>query len=161
MAMDISDQGKQRVLTVKKSNGAWNQRFVFDGDNIANIRGVVLDIHRGKDTEGNQVIVWRRHNGANQKWTVECIEEDTIQNGLIPDRPFRLITKMKSGRALTRVGKDVKITDRNNSNNDQVFVFDSKMGSIQPKTSKGLSLDIVDWGKQRTLQWTRSHNIWS
>jgi len=38
---------------------------------------------------------------------------------------------MKSGRALTRSGDNVVIRDvSKNSNNDQIFVFDSETGTI-------------------------------
>lgn len=46
--------------------------------------------------------------------------------------------------------KSVVIQNRSNSQN-QIFVFDSKSQTIQPKVNTRLSLDIVDWGKNRNL----------
>jgi len=38
---------------------------------LVNIQsGKVLDVHGGKDDENRQVIVWSKHNGANQRWKV-------------------------------------------------------------------------------------------
>jgi hypothetical protein len=34
-----------------------------------------LDITGGRDKEGNNVITWSRHNGANQKWKILYLDE--------------------------------------------------------------------------------------
>lgn len=67
---------------------------------------------------------------------------------------------MSGGRALTRQGKNVVIQDRSKSN-DQIFIFDSKSQTIAPKVNNKLSLDIVDWGKNRNLQFVNTEHIWS
>jgi len=99
-------------------------------------------------------------NSLAVQWTIEYIDIDTIQNGLIPDKAFRIISKMKGGRALTRNGSNVVISDLNKNNNDQIFLFDSQTGSIQPKQDHGLALDIGHSGRGRFTEWSKERDIW-
>jgi len=125
-----------------------------------NVRGVALDVQGGRDREGQNVVVWKKHNGLNQKWRVVYADADSVQNGLIPNKPFRLVTAMKSNRVLTRTGNNVVIRDRNDRE-EQIFVFDSKSKSIQPFKNQKVSLDISDFGKGRSLVWKNRANVWT
>lgn len=80
-----------------------------------NERKLVVDVSGSKDVDGQNVIVWKKSGNLNQQWQIEYVNVDTIQNGIIPDRPFRILTKMKSGRALTLHGKNIVIRDITNS----------------------------------------------
>jgi len=134
-SLALSHSGKSRNLISHKTDGAWYQHFILDGKFIKNERGLVLDVSGSKDRDGQNVIVWKKNgeNSLNQHWQVSYVDADTIQNGIIPDKPFRILTKMRSGRALTRSGNNVVIRDVSKSYaNDQVFVLDSESGSIQP-----------------------------
>lgn len=62
---------------------------------------------------------------------------------------------MRAGRVLTRTGNSVTIRARNDKE-DQIFVLDSKRGTIVPSKNKALSLDIGDFGKNRYLDWEKS-----
>lgn len=53
--------------------------------------------------------------------------------GLAEGKPFRLVSKLEAGRAITLAGSNVVIRDRSDSD-DQVFVLDAETGSIQPST---------------------------
>lgn len=119
-----------------------------------------MDVDKRRDRENQAVIAWRRHNHNNQKWDIVYVDEDTVQNGLIAQKPFRLLSKMRGRRALTRSGNKIVIRDKNNSN-DQIFVFDDKTNSIQPKQDRSLSVDIEDYGKDRTIMFRKNENIWS
>lgn len=89
------------------------------------------------------------------------VDADTVQNGIIPDKPFRIITKMRSGRALTRSGDNVVIRDVSNSYaKDQIFVLDSESGSIQPQRNTNISLDIGDEGRGRYAHFVKEKDIW-
>lgn len=149
---DIADEGKSRDLIAQDRNGRWDQQFNIRGEHILNIRGLALDVSGGRDKEGQNVIVWRKHNGKNQKWNIVYKDEDTVQTGIIPDKPFRLVTKMRSGRVLTRAGNNVVIRSRNDKE-DQIFVMDSKTNTIEPSRNRKVSLDIGDGGKNRYLTW--------
>jgi len=68
---------------------------------------------------------------------------------------------MKSGRALTRSGDNVVIRDVSASyNNEQIFVFDSDTGSIQPRRDTNVSLDIGDEGRGRYSHFVKEKDVW-
>jgi hypothetical protein len=89
-----------------------------------------MDVTRSSDRDGSNVIAWRKHGGKNQQWKIEYINPDSIKGGLIPDKPFKIISKLRSGRAVTREGSNIRIRDKNGNNQNQLFVFDSRSGSI-------------------------------
>jgi hypothetical protein len=74
--------------------------------------GKALDVSGGKDEEGRPVIVWNKHNGANQKWRVVYLDEAEKEptKGLHEDfgfhinRPFYLKSRMLFGRVAELVG---------------------------------------------------------
>lgn len=127
---------------------------------MKNERGLVLDVQSAKDADGANVIVWKSHGKLNQQWKIEYVDADTIQNGLIPDKPFKIISKMKAGRAITRSRNNVIIKDANKGDKDQEFVFDSQSGSIQPRRDHTLSMDIGEEGRNRYAQFAKEKDIW-
>lgn len=139
-------------LVATERSGKWMQQFNIRGEHIINTKGLAVDVSGSRDKDGQNVIVWKKHNGRNQKWNIVYINEDSVQTGIIPDKPFRLVTKLRSGRVLTRTGNNVVIRSRNDKE-DQIFVLDSKTKNIVPTTNKKLSLDIGDFGKNRYLDW--------
>jgi len=150
-SLALSHAGKSRNLIAHKTDGGWYQHFMLDGKFVKNERGLVLDVSGSVDRDGQNVIVWKKagENSLNQRWQVSYVDADTVQNGIIPDKPFRILTKMNSGRALTRAGDNVVIRDVQTNNYDQIFVFDSETGSIQPQRDTNVSLDIGDEGRGR------------
>lgn len=42
--------------------------FRLKGEHIVNERGLVLDVSGSVDREGQNVVVWNKHHGLNQKW---------------------------------------------------------------------------------------------
>lgn len=60
-------------MTVQKTQDIWDQHFNLDGDRIVNERGLVLDVSGGRDRNGQNVLVWKKHNGLNQKWKVDYV----------------------------------------------------------------------------------------
>jgi len=46
------------------------------GDYIVNERGLVLDVQGGRDKQNQAVLVWKKHNGAHQKWRADYIGAD-------------------------------------------------------------------------------------
>lgn len=99
--LDIAHEGKDRDLIAHKVNRRWDQQFRIKGDRVENIRGVVVTVEGSKDKDGQNVIVWKKSNGLNQKWNIVYADQNNGQDGLIPGKPFRLISLMKSGRVLT------------------------------------------------------------
>jgi len=160
-SLAMSHAGKSRNLVAHKTDGAWYQHFILDGKFVKNERGLVLDVSGSKDRDGQNVIVWRKagENSLNQHWQVSYVDPDTIQNGIIPDKPFRILTKMKSGRAVTRAGDNVVIRDVRTNDSNQIFIFDSETGTIQPKNSSA-ALDIGDEGRGRYSHFVKEKDVW-
>jgi hypothetical protein len=96
----------------------------------------------------------------NQQWKIEYVNIDTVQNGIIPDKAFKIISKMRSGRAITRSKNNVIIRDNKKNDKDQLFVFDSLTGSIQPSNNHDVSLEIGDAGRGRYSQFNKERDIW-
>jgi hypothetical protein len=49
------------------TNSGWFQLFKFEDEHIINIKNKkAFDVSGGKDVEGQNVIVWKKHNGLNQ-----------------------------------------------------------------------------------------------
>lgn len=96
----------------------------------------------------------------NQQWKIEYVNIDTVQNGIIPDKVFKIISKMNGARAITRSRDNVVIRDNKKDDKDQLFVFDSLTGSIQPKQDHDVSLEIGDAGRGRYTQFNKERDIW-
>jgi len=108
-SLAIKDHGRSRNVISHKTDGAWYQSWTFGKNMLKNERGLVLDVSGAKDVDGQNVIVWKSHGKQNQQWMVEYVDADTIQNGIIPDKPFRIISMMSGGRAITRSISNVVI----------------------------------------------------
>jgi hypothetical protein len=119
-----------RNIGAQKTNGAWYQRWDIKGAFFTNEKGKVMDVSGSGDRDGQNVLAWRRHGGKNQQWSIQYVNPDSIKGGLIPDKPFKILSKLRSGRAVTKEGKNIVIRDKSGNNQNQLFVFDSRSGSI-------------------------------
>lgn len=125
--------------------------FRYKDGNIVNEKGKVLDVHGGHDHENRQVIVWNKHNGLNQQWDIVYVDEAKPEPtkgqmspkwGFIVERPFYIVSEMKSNRHLTQLSsvRDAMIKTPN-GNNSQKFYFDQKTRTIRLVRSTGYSLE--------------------
>jgi len=113
LMLDIAHDGKDRDLIATKLNRRWDQQFRIRGNRVENIRGVVVTVEGNVDKDGQNVIVWKKSNGLNSKWNIVYADQNNGQDGLIPGKPFRLVSLMKSGRVLTQAGNNVVIRTKN------------------------------------------------
>jgi hypothetical protein len=91
---------------------------MYQGNNFVNMYNKkVLDVHGGRDEEGRKVIVWKRHNGANQRWRV-IYKDDAAKDatkgmnkdfGFYINRPFYFRSRLPMRRIAEVVGSDVKL----------------------------------------------------
>ena len=143
-SFNIVSQGRARDMQVYNTNSQWYQIFKYQNKQFLNAQnGKALDVSGGKDIEGQQVIVWKRHNGQNQKWNVvylDTIKEEKIGNkgfdkdaGLYINRPFYIVTRMPSKRVVESMSGNVlrlKQWSRNRKNQQQFF-YSSEDRSIR------------------------------
>ncbi|GIQ88941.1 hypothetical protein KIPB_011297, partial [Kipferlia bialata] len=66
---------KGSAVQLYSKHGNPNQVWLFDGNAVVGTAGGgrVLDIAGNKKGTGASLIVWDRHDGANQRWTVEYV----------------------------------------------------------------------------------------
>lgn len=154
--MDL-DAGKKN-MQVHKAHRGWNQQFKYAGQHILNIKnGRAFDVHAGRDQEGRNIIIYPRHNGANQRWKI--IYLDALSTGLAPGRAFNIISQLRTKRYLTLEGKNFVIKKSNDSA-QQLFMYDSRTKTISTYAKKNLVLDIADGGKSRDLVANRRTGSW-
>jgi hypothetical protein len=63
---DIKSAGRTREMQIWSTNSGWFQIFKYEDEHFVNIQNKkALDVISGKDVEGQSVIAWGKHNGAN------------------------------------------------------------------------------------------------
>jgi len=100
-------------MQIWSTNSGWFQIFRYVEEQFVNIQNnKCLDIHGGKDEEGRKVIVWNKHNGDNQKWTVVYVDKAAkIQSkglhkdfGFHVNRPFYIVSRLPFHRVIEMIG---------------------------------------------------------
>jgi len=80
----------------------------------------VLDVKGGKDAEGQAVIAWGQHKGANQRWKIvyldKAAKEPTTglnkEFGFHMNRPFYLVSRLPMKRVAECVGANNMVLKR-------------------------------------------------
>jgi len=84
--------------------------FRYNYGMIVNEKGKVLEVHNGEDVENRHCIVWNKHGGISQQWDIVYVDEQKPEPkkgqmspkwGFIVERPFYIVSEMKSNRHLT------------------------------------------------------------
>ena len=111
-------------MQIYSTNSGWFQIFKYMGKKDSHFINVynnkALDVHGGKDEEGRQVIVWNRHNGKNQRWTVVYLDkaEDIQTKGLNADfgfhigKPFYFRSRLPMKRVVECIGANNLVLKR-------------------------------------------------
>jgi hypothetical protein len=138
---DIQNAGRTNNLQMWSTNSGWFQLFRYSGYNWVNVKNhKVLDVSGGKDSEGQRVQVWKRHNGANQRWTIVYLDQSPKEptTGLNKDfgfwvnRPFVIISRLPMGRAVEIVGgRHIVIKHKVFGKKSQQFYFDGKSKTVK------------------------------
>jgi len=129
----------------------------------------VLDVQGGRDAEGQNCIVWKRHNGLNQRWKILYLDEKKAEptqgmdedSGLYRNRPFYIISRLPAKRAITVTGSNLVIKTHKRDEVSQLFYFDHLTRTIKSQQFKGKSIDIQSSGRGRNLQiWNTNARWW-
>jgi len=119
VSMDIQKYGRGANLQAGATKNIWHQKFTLVGEYVVSERGKVIDVSGGRDRENQNVIVWKRHRGLNQKWRVEYVQDAKPEPkkgqlnkdfGLYVLRPFHVVSLMRGGRYLETNGGNVYIS---------------------------------------------------
>jgi hypothetical protein len=66
-SIDIQSSGGSSNLQIWTTNARWFQLFKYDNGAIINVKdGRAMDVSANRDREGQNVIMFKRHNGVNQ-----------------------------------------------------------------------------------------------
>lgn len=74
LSWNMKDSGTHKEMQVFRTSSGWFQIFRYEEEHFINAKGKALDVDGGKDEEMRQVIVYNKHNGANQKWTIKYLD---------------------------------------------------------------------------------------
>jgi hypothetical protein len=169
-SFDIQNAGRSNNLQMWNTNSGWWQLFKFEGQNIVNVQNKkVLDVSGNRDVEGQNCIVWNRHNGANQRWRIVYVDSinDKTGKGLNRDfgfygnRPFYIRSKLPMQRFVEVVGgRNVVLKTFSKDRRAQQFVFDTKSKTIKSYQWKDKSFDIQNSGKSSNLQVWKTNARW-
>lgn len=122
----------------------------------------------GHDHEGRNVIVWGKHGGLNQQWDIKYLDrmrpepkkgELNRDYGLYVQRPFHVVTKMKSHRYLDILGRNLVIKTPN-GRPSQVFWFDQRTKTVKSHWQKGWSFHWSNNGKGKNMQMYNTNSQW-
>jgi hypothetical protein len=73
VSLDMGHEGRGRFSHFVKEKDVWHQHFQLKGEYLINERGLVLDVAGGQDRNNQDVLVWKRHRGLNQKWRIDYV----------------------------------------------------------------------------------------
>jgi hypothetical protein len=130
-------------MQVWNTNSGWFQIFRYEGEHIINIKNKkAFDVTGGKDEEARNVIVWKKHGGANQRWSI--IYEDDWKEarekgfnkefGFKINEPFFIVSRLPMKRCAEVVGGRnivLKTVDYERDKKEQHFVFDEVSKTIK------------------------------
>ena len=114
-----------------------------------------LDVSGGKDAEGQSVIVWNKHNGANQKWKIIYMDKAkpvptkgfSEEFGFHISRPFYFVSRMPMKRVAECHGANNIWLRRYRKNvAAQQFFFDPVSKTLRSQQWKNYALAIQSNG---------------
>jgi hypothetical protein len=130
-----------------------------------------LDVHGGKDEEARKVIVWNKHNGANQRWKIDYLDDnkEVEQNGIDKEfgfhrnRPFYLVSRMPFKRVaeahpnnhvyLRRYVKNKAQQRWMFNGEDKCIHSDWRKNYVMERPSKGNSNNLIITATITSRQW--------
>jgi len=112
--------------------------------------------------------MWNKHNGLNQQWDIVYVKDmpDEPKKGemnkdfnLKVDTPFHIVSKLKSGRYLDFLGRNLVIKTPN-GRTSQIFYFHQLSKTIRTKVNHQ-SFDIQSSGRSNNMQlWSTNSGWW-
>lgn len=93
-------------LQIGSSRAHPTMQFKYEKGYLINVKtNKVFDVSGGKDAEAQKVLMWNRHNGANQRWRIVYVDQFKEQTkglieefGLFANRPFYIRSRLPNRR---------------------------------------------------------------
>jgi hypothetical protein len=130
---------------------------------------LALDVYQGKDVEAQKVIVWKKHNGANQRWRVVYVDKSKKEAtsgfskewGFYINRPLYFRSRLPMQRIAELVGTDVRLRRYHVSRKrQQTWKFDITSKTLKSMYHTGHSMDITNSGRSANLRSTTTNSRW-
>jgi hypothetical protein len=144
--------------------------FVYEGEFLSNINdNRVLDVKGGKDAEHTEVLVWKRHGKANQRWKIVYLDKAgpvetkglNEEFGFHINRPFYIRSRLPMQRVLECHGANNIWLKRYRKNVPaQQFYFDEVSKTVKSQQWKDRSLTIQSRGGSSNLHMTTTDSRW-
>jgi hypothetical protein len=137
--------------------------YMINGQNAK-----VLDVSGGKDNENANILMYKKHSGLNQQWDViyaDQYEKEPTKGqlnkkfGLYVERPFYVVSKLKSGRYLDLINNRNMVIKTRNGRKTQIWWFDQKSLTIKTKLNNQ-SWDIQSSGRTNNMQVWSTNSGW-
>jgi len=125
--------------------------FKYEGEHIQNVRNnKCMDVTGGKDVEGQNVQVYNKHNGLNQKWTILYDEDEKDEKtkgmgeyGFKISEPFFIVSRMPMKRVAEAIGASNVVTKRYVKGRiAQQWFFDQTTKTVKSVQWKSHSLEL-------------------
>lgn len=119
--------------------------------------------------EGNDVVLYDRKNGANQRWKIVYTDEkgaEMEKKGLDTDfgfyrgRAFYIVSNLPMKRVLEVSGSNIVIKMKQYQRTQQQFEFNFKTKTIESVSNKGKSISIQSSGAGANLQIENTNARW-
>jgi membrane carboxypeptidase/penicillin-binding protein PbpC len=142
--------------------------FRADGAFIVNEKGKVMDVSGARDAEGQNIIVHAKHGKTNQQWDIVYADEYPEEPkkgelnkdfGIYVERPFYIVSEMKSHRYLDLINNRNLVIKTANGRNTQVWYFDQRSLTIKTKLNNQ-SWDIQNAGRTNNMQIWITNSGW-
>jgi hypothetical protein len=118
-----------------------------------------MDVSSNRDAENQNIHMWNKHGGLNQQWDVIYSDkwpreprkgELNEDFGLYVQRPFYIVSQMRSRRYLDRLGTNLVIKTKNGFKT-QVWWFDQRELMIKSKQDNK-AFDITNRGRSSNMR---------
>jgi hypothetical protein len=115
---------------------------VKDGAFLTNERGKVVEVTGGLDNENQNIVVGNKNGQVHQRWKIIYVDEypnEPVKGelnkkfGLYVERPFYIITALKSNRYLDLINNRNMVIKTPNGRNTQLWYFDQRSLTIKTK----------------------------
>jgi hypothetical protein len=120
-------------------------------------------VWQAKDLEGQKIVSWNKHNGANQRWKVLYLDKKSKTEtkglneefGFFINRPFYFVSELPFNRVAETPGANNVVLKRWRKNwIRQQFYFDEVSKTIRSQQWKNYALEIQSNGGSSNLRMT-------
>jgi hypothetical protein len=129
----------------------------------------VFYVSGNKDTEGQNVHMWKRHGGANHRWRVVYVDQAGKEKtkgydtdfGFHIGRAFYIRSRMPMKRVAEAVSTNIRLRRAHRGRTrQQTFTFDKVSKTIKSEYYRSYSLDITSNGRSNNLRLTTTNSRW-